>query len=122
VLLAQTGDFVQGCIVVVDGSKPETFIESKSIVETFGAYPEMAPPVMAAVRLDAPDAWTAAELRIVLRLDDRSQLFRTDRPITLLACDEHSQRSTAAVVARLAEQMPDANFGETLRGHLMPGY
>ena len=57
-----------GFIVMVDSTKPETFREAKSILETFRAYAP-TPYVVAANKQDLPDAWEPEDLRIALRID-----------------------------------------------------
>src|ERR671925_30749 len=59
-----------GFVVMVDSSKPETFREAKSILETFRAYAP-TPYVVAANKQDHPDAWSAEDLRHALRLDSK---------------------------------------------------
>ncbi|XWX03313.1 ATP/GTP-binding protein [Aggregatilineales bacterium SYSU G02658] len=63
-----------GFIVMVDSSKPETFREAKTILETFRAYAP-TPYVVAANKQDHPDAWKPEDLRIVLRLDPEVKLL-----------------------------------------------
>ncbi|NWF69049.1 MAG: ATP/GTP-binding protein [Chloroflexi bacterium] len=63
-----------GFVVMVDSSKPETFREAKSILETFRAYAP-TPYVVAANKQDHPDAWTAEDLRIALRIEDNVKLL-----------------------------------------------
>lgn|SRR5574341_760932 len=58
-----------GFVVLVDSSRPETFREAKSILETFRAYAP-TPYVVAANKQDLPDAWEVDDLRIALRLDE----------------------------------------------------
>lgn len=58
-----------GYIVMVDGTKPETFRETKSILETFRAY-DFAPVLVAANKQDLPDAWSLADFRVALHLPD----------------------------------------------------
>jgi small GTP-binding protein len=57
-----------GFIVMVDSSRPETFREAKSILETFRAYAP-TPYVVAANKQDIKDAWGVEDLKIALRLD-----------------------------------------------------
>jgi signal recognition particle receptor subunit beta len=57
-----------GFVVLVDSSRPETFREAKSILETFRAYAP-TPYVVAANKQDLPDAWEVDDLRVALRLD-----------------------------------------------------
>jgi len=62
-----------GYIVMVDSSKPETFREAKSILETFRAYLSL-PVFVAANKQDLPDAWSLDDLRVALRLPDTMPL------------------------------------------------
>jgi len=63
-----------GFVVMVDSSRPETFREAKSILETFRAYAP-TPYVVAANKQDHPEAWTPEDLRIALRLDPNVKLI-----------------------------------------------
>ena len=63
-----------GFIVMVDSSKPETFREAKSILETFRAYAP-TPYVVAANKQDHPDAWDPEDLRIALRIEEEVKLL-----------------------------------------------
>ncbi len=63
-----------GFVVMVDSSKPETFREAKSILETFRAYAP-TPYVVAANKQDHPDAWSPEDLRIALRIEDGVKLL-----------------------------------------------
>lgn len=63
-----------GFVVMVDSSRPETFREAKSILETFRAYAP-TPYVVAANKQDHPEAWTPDDLRIALRLDPNVKLL-----------------------------------------------
>ncbi|MBI3240849.1 MAG: ATP/GTP-binding protein [Chloroflexi bacterium] len=70
-----------GFVVMVDSSRPETFREAKSILETFRAYAP-TPYVVAANKQDHPEAWAPEDLRIALRLDPNVKLLpcvATDR-------------------------------------------
>ena len=57
-----------GFIVMVDSTRPETFREARSILETFRAYAP-TPYVVAANKQDLDDAWDVDDMRIALRLD-----------------------------------------------------
>jgi small GTP-binding protein len=57
-----------GFIVVVDSSRPETFREARSILDTFRGY-AATPYVVAANKQDHPDAWSPDDLRIALKID-----------------------------------------------------
>src|SRR5574337_825116 len=63
-----------GFVVMVDSTKPETFREAKSILETFRAYAP-TPYVVAANKQDIPEAWPAEDLRIALRIDENVKLL-----------------------------------------------
>ncbi len=63
-----------GFVVMVDSSRPETFREAKSILETFRAYAP-TPYVVAANKQDHPEAWAVEDLRIALRLDPAIKLL-----------------------------------------------
>ncbi|HKZ69981.1 MAG TPA: ATP/GTP-binding protein [Anaerolineales bacterium] len=63
-----------GFVVMVDSSRPETFREAKSILETFRAYAP-TPYVVAANKQDHPEAWAVDDLRIALRLDPNVKLL-----------------------------------------------
>ncbi len=63
-----------GFVVMVDSTKPETFREAKSILETFRAYAP-TPYVVAANKQDRADAWEVDDLRIALRLDPAVKLL-----------------------------------------------
>ena len=56
-----------GFVVIVDSTRPETFREARSILETFHAYAP-TPYVVAANKQDRGDAWDLEDLRIALRL------------------------------------------------------
>ena len=63
-----------GFVVMVDSTRPETFREAKSILETFRAYAP-TPYVVAANKQDLPEAWEMDDLRIALRLDPAVKLL-----------------------------------------------
>src|SRR5215212_1936760 len=63
-----------GFVVMVDSTRPETFREAKSILETFRAYAP-TPYVVAANKQDHPDAWDINDLRIALRIEDGVKLL-----------------------------------------------
>jgi len=56
-----------GFVVMVDSTRPESFREARSILETFHAYAP-TPYVVAANKQDRGDAWDLEDLRIALRL------------------------------------------------------
>ena len=63
-----------GFIVIVDSTRPETFREARSILETFRAYAP-TPYVVAANKQDKADAWDLDDLRVALRLDSKIKLL-----------------------------------------------
>ena len=63
-----------GFIVMVDSTRPETFREARSILETFRAYAP-TPYVVAANKQDLEDAWDIEDMRIALRLDPKLKLL-----------------------------------------------
>src|SRR3970040_1573713 len=68
-------------IVMVDSSRPETFREARSILETFRAYAP-TPHVVAANKQDQDEAWDLEDMRHALRLDKETKLLpcvATDR-------------------------------------------
>jgi uncharacterized protein len=70
-----------GFIVMVDSTRPETFREARSILETFRAYAP-TPYVVAANKQDKEDAWEMEDMRHALRLSGRTKLLpcvATDR-------------------------------------------
>jgi len=75
-----------GFVVMVDSSRPETFREAKSILETFRAYAP-TPYVVAANKQDVEDAWSLEDLRIALRLDPNVKL------LSCVATDKESVKS-----------------------------
>ena len=63
-----------GFIVMVDSTRPETFREARSILETFRAYAP-TPYVVAANKQDLEDSWDIDDMRIALRLDPALKLL-----------------------------------------------
>ncbi len=63
-----------GFVVMVDSTRPETFREARSILETFRAYAP-TPYVVAANKQDKLDAWELTDMRIALRLDPKIKLL-----------------------------------------------
>jgi uncharacterized protein len=63
-----------GFIVMVDSTRPETFREARSILETFRAYAP-TPYVVAANKQDLPDAWDLEDIRLALRLNSKVKLL-----------------------------------------------
>jgi small GTP-binding protein len=63
-----------GFIVMVDSTRPETFREARSILETFRAYAP-TPYIVSANKQDLPDAWDVEDMRIALRLSPDVKLM-----------------------------------------------
>jgi small GTP-binding protein len=63
-----------GFIVMVDSTRPETFREARSILETFRAYAP-TPYVVAANKQDIKDAWDIQDMRHALRLDGKTKIL-----------------------------------------------
>ena len=63
-----------GFVVMVDSTRPETFREAKSILESFRAYAP-TPYVVAANKQDHDEAWPIEDLRIALRLAPEIKLI-----------------------------------------------
>jgi hypothetical protein len=63
-----------GFIVMVDSTRPETFREARSILQTFRAYAP-TPYVVAANKQDMPDAWDLGDMRLALRLEPKVKLL-----------------------------------------------
>jgi small GTP-binding protein len=80
-----------GFIVMVDSTRPETFREARSILETFRAYAP-TPYVVAANKQDLKDAWEVEDMRHVLRLDPK---------VKFLPCSATNRDSVKAVLLEL---------------------
>jgi small GTP-binding protein len=80
-----------GFIVMVDSTRPETFREARSILETFRAYAP-TPYVVAANKQDLPDAWELEDIRLALRLNGN---------VKLLPCVAPKKESVKAVLLEL---------------------
>ena len=63
-----------GFVVMVDSTRPETFREARSILETFRAYAP-TPYVVAANKQDIADSWDLEDMRLALRLDDKTKIL-----------------------------------------------
>jgi signal recognition particle receptor subunit beta len=72
-----------GFVVIIDSTRPETFREARSILETFRAYAP-TPYVVAANKQDCQDAWDVDDLRHALRLDPKIKILpcvATNKPM-----------------------------------------
>ena len=58
-----------GFVVLADSTRPETFKETREIIDVFATY-SPSPFVVAATKQDMPDAWSPEDIRIVLELDE----------------------------------------------------
>ena len=85
-----------GFIVMVDSTRPETFREARSILETFRAYAP-TPYVVAANKQDRPDAWDLEDMRLALRIDPK---------IKLLPCVAKSKETVKTVLLELLYSIP----------------
>jgi len=65
---------MRGFIVMGDSTRPETFREARSILETFRAYAP-TPFVVAANKQDREDAWDLEDMGHALRLDKHTKLL-----------------------------------------------
>jgi len=80
-----------GFIVMVDSTRPETFREARSILETFRAYAP-TPYVVAANKQDVNDAWEIEDMRVALRLDPK---------VKFLPCIAHDKETVKKVLLEL---------------------
>ena len=80
-----------GFIVMIDSTRPETFREARSILETFHAYAP-TPYIVAANKQDMADAWDLGDIRLALRLDPT---------IKILPCIAKKKSSVKTVLLEL---------------------
>jgi uncharacterized protein len=80
-----------GFIVMIDSTRPETFKEARSILETFRAYAP-TPYLVAANKQDLPDAWEIEDIRLALRLDPK---------IKILPCTAKKKNSVKTILLEL---------------------
>jgi uncharacterized protein len=80
-----------GFVVMVDSTRPETYREARSILETFRAYAP-TPYVVAANKQDLADAWEVNDIRVALRLD---------KDVKLLPCVATNKESVKKVLLEL---------------------
>ena len=80
-----------GFVVMVDSTRPETFREARSILQTFRAYAP-TPYIVAANKQDRSEAWDLEGMRIALRLDPN---------VKLLPCVAFEKDSVKAVLLEL---------------------
>lgn len=84
-----------GFIVMVDSTRPETYREARSILETFRAYAP-TPYVVTANKQDMEDSWDLEDMRIALRLDPS---------IKLLPCNSFDKESVKKVLLELLDSI-----------------
>ena len=80
-----------GFIVMVDSTRPETFREARSILETFKAYAP-TPYLVTANKQDLYDAWDTEDMRLALRLDPS---------VKILPCEAAKKSSVKRVLLEL---------------------
>ena len=80
-----------GFIVIVDSSRPETFREARSILDTFRGYAD-TPYVIAANKQDHEDAWAPDDLRIALKIGN---------DIKVLPCIANEKETVKSVLLEL---------------------
>ncbi|WP_322794287.1 GTP-binding protein [Bellilinea sp.] len=92
-----------GFVVMVDSTRPETFREARTILETFRAYAP-TPYVVAANKQDCKDAWDIDDMRLALRLDPK---------VKLLSCVAKDKENVKKVLLELLysilEEMGEGN-------------
>lgn len=82
------GEGLLGLVMMVDSTKPETFREARSILETFRAYCPV-PFVVVANKWDCPQAWDTDDLRIAMRIESG---------IPVIPCVAHNRESVKDVL------------------------
>ena len=86
-----------GFIVMVDSTRPETFREARTILETFRAYAP-TPYVVAANKQDKKDAW---------EVDDMRHALRRDKKVNLLPCTATNRTTVKNVLLELLYSILD---------------
>jgi len=92
-----------GFIVMVDSTRPETFKEARSILETFHAYAP-TPYIVAANKQDMTDAWEVEDIRLALRLDPS---------VKILPCIAKKKSSVKTVLLELLYAILDDVEGKS---------
>ncbi len=95
-----------GFIVMVDSTRPETFREARSILETFRAYAP-TPYVVTANKQDCKDAWDVDDMRVALRLDPKVKF------IPCVATDKETVKGV--LLELLYSILAEMEAGETKR-------
>jgi uncharacterized protein len=88
-------DYFLGFVMLVDSSRPETFREAKSLLETFSAYAPVS-YVIAANKQDIPNAWDIDGLRKFMRVSDE---------IPMIPCNARDKKSVANVLITLCQEI-----------------
>ncbi len=86
-----------GFIIMVDSTRPETFRETRMILETFRSFSQ-TPFVVAANKQDLPDAWDPEDLRIALRIEPN---------IKIVGCSTFNKPDVKEVLLQLLETILD---------------
>ena len=84
-----------GLVVLVDSTRPETFRETRKIIQFFRSMGEV-PYVVAANKQDMPNAWGPEEVKLALRLPDE---------VPVLPCVATQRQSVKKVVLRLLQRI-----------------
>jgi signal recognition particle receptor subunit beta len=87
---------------MVDSTRPETFKEARSILETFHAYAP-TPYIVAANKQDVADAWEVEDIRLALRLDPS---------VKILPCIAKKKSSVKTVLLELLYAILDEVEGK----------
>ena len=103
-------DYWIGLILMIDSSKPETFREAKSILETtrwIRNDPNYDVQIIIAANPIKPaDNWELEDLRLALRLRDEQ---------VIMPCDAKNRRQVVDVMLALADCLPDSDFVQQLK-------
>lgn len=84
-----------GFIVMVDSTRPETFLEARNILNSFRDF-SPTPYVVAANKQDLEDAWDLDDIRIAMRLEPEERL---------LACVAQEKDTVTKVLIDLLENI-----------------
>jgi len=99
-----------GFVVLIDSVKSETFREARSILDAFKGYAN-TPYVVAANKQDVPDAWSADDLRIALRIDPRVKV------LPCVASDKESVKNILLELLYTILEGLDKEEGDGLHRH-----
>ncbi|MBL7198657.1 MAG: ATP/GTP-binding protein [Anaerolineae bacterium] len=95
-----------GFIVLIDSARPETFREARRILEIFRGYAP-TPYVVAANKQDSPDAWSAEDLRIALKIAE---------DVKVLPCVATDKESVKNILLELLYSILEVMGEEELEG------